>query len=257
VAGGDTRYPPGDGGGAIASDIHGKNHHVDGTFSAHTERFSILTPALGRLEVSPSLRAPDVFWATAGGMGLTGLVLDATLRCLRVETSRMRVDTERIADLDHLMERMVATEGQYRYSVAWIDCLASGRSLGRSILELGEHARRDELAPKLRSTSRALAFRGGQRVPAPPWAPSGLLNRWTIAAFNELWYRKAPSGRSATSCPSEPTSIPSTWSRTGIASTVPEGSCNTRWWCPTAPKPCCAGPSRSSARHAAPRSWEY
>jgi decaprenylphospho-beta-D-ribofuranose 2-oxidase len=90
------------------------------------------------------------------------------------------------------MARMVATEADARYSVAWIDCLAKGRSLGRSILELGEHARRDELPAKQRSTSRALAFTPFDRAVAPPWFPPGLLNRWTVAAFNEAWYCKSP-----------------------------------------------------------------
>jgi decaprenylphospho-beta-D-ribofuranose 2-oxidase len=133
-----------------------------------------------------------VFWATTGGMGLTGVILEATIELLPIETSTMRVDSERCPDLDTLMARMTETEADARYSVAWIDCLAHGRSLGRSVLELGEHARRDELPAKRRSTSRALAFRPFDRAVAPPWFPPGLLNRWTVAAFNELWYRKSP-----------------------------------------------------------------
>jgi decaprenylphospho-beta-D-ribofuranose 2-oxidase len=178
-------------GGAIGSDIHGKNHHADGTFGAHVESFVLDTPALGTLHVDP-VDDPDVFWATTGGMGLTGVIREATIELLPIETSYMRVDSERCGDLDTLMARMVATEADARYSVAWIDCLAKGRSLGRSILELGEHARRDELPAKQRSTSRALAFTPFDRAVAPPWFPPGLLNRWTVAAFNEAWYRKSP-----------------------------------------------------------------
>jgi decaprenylphospho-beta-D-ribofuranose 2-oxidase len=178
-------------GGAIGSDIHGKNHHRDGSFGRHVESFVLATPACGTLAVSPT-EDPEVFWATTGGMGLTGLVVEATIRLLAVETSMMRVDTERLGDLDALMARMLETDRYYRYSVAWIDCLARGSSLGRSVLELGEHAGRDELPAEQRDPSRALAFEPFDRLAAPPWAPSGLLNRWTVAAFNELWYRKAP-----------------------------------------------------------------
>jgi decaprenylphospho-beta-D-ribofuranose 2-oxidase len=178
-------------GGAIGSDIHGKNHHADGTFGAHVDSFLLETPAQGTLTVTPE-DDPEVFWATTGGMGLTGVILEATIELLPIETSTMRVDSERCPDLDTLMARMTETEADARYSVAWIDCLAHGRSLGRSVLELGEHARRDELPAKRRSTSRALAFRPFDRAVAPPWFPPGLLNRWTVAAFNELWYRKSP-----------------------------------------------------------------
>ncbi|MBO0730024.1 MAG: FAD-binding oxidoreductase, partial [Acidimicrobiaceae bacterium] len=175
-------------GGAVASDIHGKNHHRDGSFANHVASIVLDTPAEGRVTASLGTR-PDVFWATAGGMGLTGIVLEATVRLLKVETAMMRVDTERTADLDGVMARMVESDRDHRYAVAWIDCLARGKQLGRSVVEFGDHARRDDFPKKSRDR---LAFRPFDRAVAPPWAPSGLLNRWTVAAFNEFWYRKAP-----------------------------------------------------------------
>jgi decaprenylphospho-beta-D-ribofuranose 2-oxidase len=178
-------------GGAIGSDIHGKNHHRDGTFGAQVESLVLDTPAFGPMTVSPETD-PEAFWATTGGMGLTGVVTEATIRMLPIETAIMRVDSERTPDLDTLMARMIESDQDYRYSVAWIDCLARGAHLGRSILELGEHARLDDLPAAKRSSRRALVFAPADRITAPPWAPSGLLNRWTIAAFNEAWYRKAP-----------------------------------------------------------------
>ena len=94
------------------------------------------TPALGTLSVGPD-QHPDIFWATAGGMGLTGLIAEATIRLFPIETAMMRVDSERAPDLDTAMERMLQADRDYRYSVSWIDCLARGRSLGRSLLEFG------------------------------------------------------------------------------------------------------------------------
>jgi decaprenylphospho-beta-D-ribofuranose 2-oxidase len=178
-------------GGAVASDIHGKNHHRDGTFTSHVDSLVLETPALGRVTVSPD-DDPDLFWATAGGMGLTGLISEATIRLLPIETSIMRVDTERAPDLDTAMARMAEADARFRYSVAWIDCLARGGSLGRSVLEFGEHARLDDLPAARRVPSRALRFEPFDRAQAPPWAPSGLLNRWTVAAFNQVWYGKSP-----------------------------------------------------------------
>src|SRR5437016_7053398 len=175
-------------GGAVAADIHGKNHHVDGSLCRHVTGLSLATP-VGLLELGPE-RDAELFWATAGGMGLTGVVVEATLRLLRVETSRIRVDTERAADLDDVMARMEEGDGRYRYSVAWIDCLARGRALGRSVLTRGDHAPLSDLSPRVRP--RALFFDPAERVQAPPFAPDGLLNRLTVRAFNELWFRKAP-----------------------------------------------------------------
>jgi decaprenylphospho-beta-D-ribofuranose 2-oxidase len=178
-------------GGAIGADVHGKNHHRDGGFAEHVESLVIHTPAGGATRVGPD-RDPELFRATTGGMGLTGVVLEATLRLLRIETSTMRVERQRLADLDTLMARMLDADAAYRYSVAWIDCLATGAALGRSILELGDHARRDELPAGRRDPSHALSFAPAERLVAPPWAPSQLLNRWSVAAFNECWYRRAP-----------------------------------------------------------------
>lgn len=171
-------------GGAIASDVHGKNHHRDGSISRWVDSFELLTPA-GRRRFQPG---EDGFAATAGGMGLTGVVVEATLRLLPVESAWVMEDIERCSDVDDCMARMEARDEEYRYSVAWIDCLASGARLGRSVLMRGDHAPADALP----AGTDPLARRGGLRLPAPPWAPNGLLRRSSVAAFNELYYRHAP-----------------------------------------------------------------
>ncbi|MEA2440692.1 MAG: decaprenylphospho-beta-D-ribofuranose 2-oxidase [Thermoleophilaceae bacterium] len=173
-------------GGAIASDVHGKNHHRDGGFIRHVDSVELATPT-GRHVLSPG---DDGFAATAGGMGLTGVVTEATVRLLQVETAHVLEDVERCADVDDCMARMEARDSDYRYSVAWIDCLARGAALGRSVLLRGDHARADELPARLRS--RPLERGRGLRLSAPPWAPNGLLRRETVAAFNEVYFRRAP-----------------------------------------------------------------
>jgi decaprenylphospho-beta-D-ribofuranose 2-oxidase len=176
-------------GGAVAADIHGKNHHVDGSWCEHVEAMTLWTPAGGLSTVTPDAD-PDLFWATAGGLGLTGVVVDVTVRLRPIESSRLAVDTDRAADLDEVMALMAGGDAGYRYSVAWIDLMARGRSLGRSVLTRGDFAP----AAAVRSGD-PLAFDPRLLVTAPPVAPSGLLNPLTVRAFNELWFRKAPARR--------------------------------------------------------------
>ncbi len=155
-------------GGALACDIHGKNHHVAGSLSRHVEWIELATPGGVR-----RLAADDpAFRATAGGMGLTGVVTTLRLRLLGVPSSAVRVTTERAHDLDDLMARMEARDDQFRYSVAWIDCLAGGRG----ILTRGDHAPEGELRFEPRDRLRAFA------VPR-------LLNRTTMRAFNAAYFR--------------------------------------------------------------------
>ncbi|MFC4586413.1 FAD-binding oxidoreductase [Sphaerisporangium corydalis] len=175
-------------GGAVAADVHGKNHHVDSSFGAHLRSLTLLTAdGTGHL-LRPG---DDLFWATVGGMGLTGLVTEASFACVPVETSRMSVDVERTRDLDQTLERMTATDDRHRYTVAWIDLLARGPRMGRSVLTRGDHARREEL-PR---GADPLAFAPAARLSAPPWAPGGLLNGLTVRAFNQAWYAKSRERR--------------------------------------------------------------
>ncbi|MGA0862946.1 MAG: FAD-binding protein [Ilumatobacteraceae bacterium] len=178
-------------GGAIASDIHGKNHHVDGSFGQHVLWMDVLLSDGESVRLDPE-ETPAWFWATVGGMGLTGLIVRAAVKMLPVETSSVRVETERLPDFDAVCSAM-ATDGddEYRYSVCWVDLLASGKSLGRGVLTRGEHALLSEV-----TADEPLSYDPKVRLSAPPWAPNGLLNKYSIKAFNELWFRKAPASRS-------------------------------------------------------------
>ncbi|HUX04315.1 MAG TPA: FAD-binding oxidoreductase [Acidimicrobiales bacterium] len=173
-------------GGAIASDVHGKNHHVDGSFGAHVLELRLVTPQ-GALSVSPSVD-PDLFWATIGGMGLTGVVTMVTLRLMRIESDQVLVDTERFATLEGVMDAMASGDEHWRYSVAWVDCMTRGARMGRSILTRGEHA------PASHDQPASLHAAAPAKLVVPFTAPPGLLNPLSIRLFNEAWYRSARTG---------------------------------------------------------------
>jgi decaprenylphospho-beta-D-ribofuranose 2-oxidase len=175
-------------GGAIAADIHGKNHHRDGSFGQHVVGLTLATPT-GTHTVGPD-RDPELFWATVGGMGLTGVITRASLRLIAVETSSVLVDTERYGDLDGVMAAMEEGDADHRYSVAWVDCMARGRHLGRAVLTRGDHAPLSALDDAQRWAARQPP--AGARLAVPTTAPRGLLNAVSVSAFNELWFRRSP-----------------------------------------------------------------
>jgi decaprenylphospho-beta-D-ribofuranose 2-oxidase len=178
-------------GGAIASDVHGKNHHFDGSFGQHVSAITLMLASGEIVELSPQSH-PEWFWATVGGMGLTGIILRARVQMLPIESSRVRVETERLTNFDAVCEAMSSdgADNDYRYSVCWIDLLATGSSMGRGVLTRGEHASANDV-----KDDDVLAYDPRLKVPAPGWVPNGLLNKWSIKAFNEVWYRKAPGAR--------------------------------------------------------------
>ncbi len=180
-------------GGAIAADVHGKNHHVDGSFGNHVLSMELLTASGDVRTLTPDGPESAAFWATVGGMGLTGIVLRARIRVKRVETAYFVVDTERTENLDDLMSRLSDGDENYPYSVAWFDSVTTGEKLGRAVLTRGRSARLEDLPRRLRSAP--LRFAAPRLGTIPPVFPSGLLNRLTVGAFNEVWYRKAPKDR--------------------------------------------------------------
>ena len=178
-------------GGAIAADVHGKNHHRDGAIGSHVERLALMTPT-GRVDVS-SNRQRDVYWATVGAMGLTGVIGNAEIRMHPIETAFMLVDIERATDLEQCMAMLAASDDDYRYSVAWVDCEAHGRQFGRAVLSRGDHARLADLPPGRRT--RALEYRVPSPLNVPVASPFNLIVRAAVRAGNELWYRKSPVRR--------------------------------------------------------------
>jgi decaprenylphospho-beta-D-ribofuranose 2-oxidase len=182
-------------GGAIAADVHGKNHHVAGSFASHVISFDILFPDGEQAEphtVTPQ-GDPQLFWATAGGMGLTGFITRAAVQLKRVETALVAVDTVKTADIDETMAVLAEHDKKYGYTVAWSDDLASGGSLGRSVITSGDFAALDDLPAAKRG--EPLAFDPRARLAAPRVFPPGLMNKHSIRLANAAWYAKAPRHR--------------------------------------------------------------
>jgi FAD/FMN-containing dehydrogenase len=171
-------------GGAIAADVHGKNHHKDGNFGNFVLDFKLLTSNGEKLSCSPT-NNPEVFWATLGGMGLTGVILSARIKLRPVTSAWVLVDYQKAANLEDALGGMTESDVRYQYSVAWIDCLATGRHMGRAILMRGNHAPANELPAKIR---RPLAEPSYARWTVPFNFPSLALNSITVGTFNSLYY---------------------------------------------------------------------
>jgi FAD/FMN-containing dehydrogenase len=167
-------------GGAIANDVHGKNHHRHGTFGSHVESLELLRSGGERLPCSLHENRA-LFEATVGGLGLTGIVLQATLRLRPIVASAIEAETLAIRDLDQFFAISRESDERFEYTVAWIDCLASGRRLGRGILHRGNHAE----APGA-LTPPPLAG----RLTVPVEFSASPLNRFTLSAFNALYHGK-------------------------------------------------------------------
>lgn len=165
-------------GGAIASDVHGKNHHIGGSFSQHVISLDLLLGSGEKVTVTPT-EMPDLFRATCGGMGLTGVILSATFQLIPIQSSSISQTTLRANSLEEVCE-LFEGNACSTYSVAWIDCLARGRRMGRSLLMLGEH-----------SINGGLDLGGQPKKNLPINMPDWILNPYSIKAFNFLYFNKS------------------------------------------------------------------
>lgn len=173
-------------GGAIASDVHGKNHHAEGCFSEYVLEFSLLNENGEILRCSREENA-EKFWATIGGMGLTGIILSAKFKLKNIESAYIRQESIKAENLDEIF-RLFDESEEWTYNVAWIDCLQKGKNLGRSILMRGEHAFRHELPANLQGKALRLPKKLSPTVPF--YFPDFLLNGFTVKIFNWLYYGK-------------------------------------------------------------------
>lgn len=185
-------------GGAVAADVHGKNHHVDGAIGRHV-RWLDLVDGTGRCRrLAPDDAEPAVvqaFWATIGGLGLTGVITTVAIELRRITTAWMTVDTERVADLATVMDRLRRHDRAHRYSVAWVDALAPGRPagtrIGRGIVSSGDHATAGHLAAL--GHREPTAYTTPVRLTVGP-APVSLVRPVTARAFNAAWFARARRG---------------------------------------------------------------
>ncbi|MEC5144664.1 FAD-binding oxidoreductase [Chitinophaga sp. 212800010-3] len=173
-------------GGAVASDVHGKNHHVEGAFSGHIEHMDVLTASGEKITCSATLH-PDLFWATCGGMGLTGVITRVKFRLKKISTAYIRQTQLKARNLEEVL-RLFDEYKHYTYSMAWIDCLQKGESFGRSILIVGEHATPEELDEHQKKAPLTLPAK--RKLSVPFNLPSFILNTFTVKAFNWLYYAK-------------------------------------------------------------------
>lgn len=173
-------------GGAIASDVHGKNHHSEGCFSEYLLEFDLLDEKNEILKCSKQ-ENPEKFWATVGGMGLTGIILSAKFKLKNIETTFIRQESLKAENLDEIFELFENSES-WTYNVAWIDCLQKGNNIGRSILLRGEHVLRHEISEKNGENPLKIVSKIQPKIPF--FFPDFILNSFTVKIFNWLYYAK-------------------------------------------------------------------
>jgi FAD/FMN-containing dehydrogenase len=173
-------------GGMVAADVHGKNHHLAGSFGAHVEEL-LLRVADGRLVRCSPRQEPELFWATVGGMGLTGHILEVSTRLERVPSAWVLAETRRFDSLPPLVEALREASTRWPFTAAWLDCLADGPALGRGVLHCGRWCGGGE-APATPPLPR-------RELTVPAHAPGALLNRATVGLFNRLYHATQRSAR--------------------------------------------------------------
>ena len=171
--------------GAIASDVHGKNHHVAGTFGQHVVSMTVLL-GTGEIVTTSPTELPDLFHATCGGMGLTGVITTATIRLIPIRSAYIKQRAIKAGSIEEACEAFEANSSS-TYSVAWIDCLSTGQTLGRSVLMIGEHSDSGELDVKIKTP-----------ITIPIHTPAALLNSLTMRAFNTAYWAKAAHNKRQT-----------------------------------------------------------
>jgi decaprenylphospho-beta-D-ribofuranose 2-oxidase len=165
-------------GACVACDVHGKNHHRDGSFGMFVDRLKLLAADGREVECGPSTER-ELFLATVGGMGLTGLIVEVTLRLRRIESPWIVLETEATGGLEAMLDGLAASAAEWSYTVGWIDGFARGADLGRGLLMRGRHA--------LRAEVHGQAPRERLRLSVPVNAPGWLLNPWLMRGFNRAY----------------------------------------------------------------------
>jgi decaprenylphospho-beta-D-ribofuranose 2-oxidase len=176
-------------GGAIACDIHGKNHHSAGSFGNHVRSMELLTADGQIRHLAPDGEDSELFWATVGGNGLTGIILRATIAMTPTETAYFIADGDVTANLDETIAlHSDGSEANYTYSSAWFDTISAPPKLGRAAVSRGSLAKLDQLPKKLKRNP--LKFDAPQLMTVPDIFPNGLMSKLTLSTIGELYYRR-------------------------------------------------------------------
>ncbi len=174
-------------GGCVAADVHGKNHHLDGSFGDFVLAMEVVLADGSRVICTPDAN-PAIFWASVGGMGLTGIIGEVTLKLIPIQNAFMKVRHQRAGNLEQLFALLQNPDGDERYSVAWIDSMASGSELGRGVAMYGHHAEMAEMPDHFHTSGKS-----GRICSIPFDFPAFALNRFSLSAFNSLYFKREGS----------------------------------------------------------------